>query len=294
MNTQHNMAEMAAIGPLLLYPQQAGDALGLLRAEMFEAQPLADIFRCIRRMHTEGREWDGAAVAGALGPQYNELVMQCARVHGQRHQPGSYAAIVRGAWRERALKAAALELPAGGQDAGGTRPRPCAPLCAGRTSWRVRRAAPGQASPSAPRPRWTGRRAAARPCRCRAGTPRTAPAGGLAQKGVYVIAARPGRGQDGLCPANGRDAGGALARALFRRGDDSLSASLRAACFRRRVRRSRLKSCVTARFRPASARPHSRWRRALTSCTSPWMRPPPWAWNSWSRPWPATGRRWCF
>ena len=34
MNTQHNMAEMAAIGLLLLYPQQAGDALGLLRADI--------------------------------------------------------------------------------------------------------------------------------------------------------------------------------------------------------------------------------------------------------------------
>lgn len=119
MNTQHNMAEMAAIGLLLLYPQQAGDALGLLRAEMFEAQPLADIFRCIRRMHTEGREWDGAAVAGALGPQYNELVMQCAACTGSAHQLGSYAAIVRRAWRERTLKAAALELAAGGQDADG-------------------------------------------------------------------------------------------------------------------------------------------------------------------------------
>ena len=119
MNTQHNMAEMAAIGLLLLYPQQAGGALGLLRAEMFEAQPLADIFRCIRRMHAEGREWDGAAVAGALGPQYNELVMQCAACTGSAHQLGSYAAIVRGAWRERMLKAAALELAAGGQDADG-------------------------------------------------------------------------------------------------------------------------------------------------------------------------------
>ena len=48
-------------------PQQAGEALGLLQAEMFEAQPLADIFRCIQRMHAEGRAWDGAAVAGALG-----------------------------------------------------------------------------------------------------------------------------------------------------------------------------------------------------------------------------------
>lgn len=84
MSAPHNMAEMAAIGLMLLYPQQAGEALGLLRAGMFEAQPLADIFRCIQRMHAEGRAWDGAAVAGALGPQYNELVMQCASARAAR------------------------------------------------------------------------------------------------------------------------------------------------------------------------------------------------------------------
>ena len=95
MSAPHNMAEMAAIGLMLLYPQQAGEALGLLRAEMFEAQPLADIFRCIQRMHAEGRAWDGAAVAGALGPQYNELVMQCAECTGSAQQLGSYVAIVR-------------------------------------------------------------------------------------------------------------------------------------------------------------------------------------------------------
>ena len=119
MSAPHNMAEMAAIGLMLLYPQQAGEALGLLRAEMFEAQPLADIFRCIQRMHAEGRAWDGAAVAGALGPQYNELVMQCAECTGSAQQLGSYAAIVRRAWRERTLKAAALGLATGGQDADG-------------------------------------------------------------------------------------------------------------------------------------------------------------------------------
>ena len=208
MNTQHNMAEMAAIGLLLLYPQQAGDALGLLRAEMFEAQPLADIFRCIRRMHTEGREWDGAAVAGALGPQYNELVMQCAACTGSAHQLGSYAAIVRRAWRERTLKAAALELAAGGQDADGITEAMRA-LVRGQDELACETGGAGASFAQCaaaglarlqPRHR--------RPC----------------AKGRVCDSRAAWQGQDGFCPANGRDAGGALARALFQHGDDGLPA----------------------------------------------------------------------
>ena len=34
MSAPHNMAEMAAIGLMLLYPQQAGEALGLLGVQL--------------------------------------------------------------------------------------------------------------------------------------------------------------------------------------------------------------------------------------------------------------------
>lgn len=195
MSAPHNMAEMAAIGLMLLYPQQAGEALGLLQAEMFEAQPLADIFRCIQRMHAEGRAWDGAAVAGALGPQYNELVMQCAECTGSAQQLGSYVAIVRRAWRERTLKAAALGLATGGQDADGITE-------AMRALVRRQDELLGEA----------GHGAAASFAQCAAaalagqggaGQAMQVPGwhafnratGGLAKKGVYVIAARPGRGK---------------------------------------------------------------------------------------------------
>ena len=195
MSAPHNMAEMAAIGLMLLYPQQAGEALGLLRAEMFEAQPLADIFRCIQRMHAEGRAWDGAAVAGALGPQYNELVMQCAECTGSAQQLGSYVAIVRRAWRERTLKAAALGLATGGQDADGITE-------AMRALVRRQDELLGEA----------GHGAAASFAQCAAaalagqggaGQAMQVPGwhafnratGGLAKKGMYVIAARPGRGK---------------------------------------------------------------------------------------------------
>lgn len=223
MNTQHNMAEMAAIGLLLLYPQQAGDALGLLRAEMFEAQPLADIFRCIRRMHTEGREWDGAAVAGALGPQYNELVMQCAACTGSAHQLGSYAAIVRRAWCERTLKAAALELAAGGQDADGiTEAMRCPCARAGRAGVRDGRRR-GKLRPV--RRGRAGRGGGRQPGHAGAGLARLQPRHRRPCAKGRVCDSRAARqGQDGFCPANGRDAGGALARALFQYGDDGLPA----------------------------------------------------------------------
>ena len=174
MSAPHNMAEMAAIGLMLLYPQQAGEALGLLRAEMFEAQPLADIFRCIQRMHAEGRAWDGAVVAGALGPQYNELVMQCAECTGSAQQLGSYVAIVRRAWRERTLKAAALGLATGGQDADGITE-------AMRALVRRQDELLGEAGHGAAA-RWRGRAAPGRPCRCRAGTPSTAPRAALQKR----------------------------------------------------------------------------------------------------------------
>lgn len=195
MSAPHNMAEMAAIGLMLLYPQQAGEALGLLRAGMFEAQPLADIFRCIQRMHAEGRAWDGAAVAGALGPQYNELVMQCAECTGSAQQLGSYVAIVRGAWRERTLKAAALGLATGGQDADGITE-------AMRALVRRQDELLGEAGPGAAAS-FAQCAAAALAGQGGAGQAMQVPGwhafnratGGLAKKGVYVIAARPGRGK---------------------------------------------------------------------------------------------------
>lgn len=194
MNTQHNMAEMAAIGLLLLYPQQAGGALGLLRAEMFEAQPLADIFRCIRRMHAEGREWDGAAVAGALGPQYNELVMQCAACTGSAHQLGSYAAIVRRAWRERTLKAAALELAAGGQDADGITEAMRA-LVRGQDELACEEGGAGASFAQCAAAALAGEDGGSQAMQVPGWHAFNRATGGLAQKGVYVIAARPGRGK---------------------------------------------------------------------------------------------------
>ena len=88
-------AEQSVIGCLMMAPELLDRARAVLSPAMFEAQPLADIFRCIQRMHAEGRAWDGAAVAGALGPRYNELVMQCAECTGSAQQLGSYVAIVR-------------------------------------------------------------------------------------------------------------------------------------------------------------------------------------------------------
>lgn len=176
MSAPHNMAEMAAIGLMLLYPQQAGEALGLLRAGMFEAQPLADIFRCIQRMHAEGRAWDGAAVAGALGPQYNELVMQCAECTGSAQQLGSYVAIVRRAWRERTLKAAALGLATGGQDADGITEAMRALVR--RQDELLGEAGHGAAASFAQ----CAAAAPGRPCRCRAGTPSTAPRAALQKR----------------------------------------------------------------------------------------------------------------
>lgn len=223
MNTQHNMAEMAAIGLLLLYPQQAGDALGLLRAEMFEAQPLADIFRCIRRMHTEGREWDGAAVAGALGPQYNELVMQCAACTGSAHQLGSYAAIVRRAWRERTLKAAALELAAGGQDADGITEAMRA-LVRGQDELACETGGAGASFAQCAAAALAGE-GGRQPGHAGAGLARLQPRHRRpCAKGRVCDSRAAWQGQDGFCPANGRDAGGALARALFQHGDDGLPA----------------------------------------------------------------------
>ena len=84
MNTQHNMAEMAAIGLLLLYPQQAGDALGLLRAEMFEAQPLADIFP-LHPAHAHRRARMGQRGRGrGAGAAVQRACDAVRRVHGQR------------------------------------------------------------------------------------------------------------------------------------------------------------------------------------------------------------------
>lgn len=223
MSAPYNMAEMAAIGLMLLYPQQAGEALGLLRAEMFEAQPLADIFRCIQRMHAEGRAWDGAAVAGALGPQYNELVMQCAECTGSAQQLGSYVAIVRRAWRERTLKAAALGLATGGQDADGITE-------AMRALVRRQDELLGEAGPGAAASFAQCAAAPGRPCRCRAGhagagLARLQPRHGRPCKKGRVCNCRAARaGQNRFCPANGRDAGGQVERVLFQHGDDGHAA----------------------------------------------------------------------
>lgn len=117
------------------------------------------------------------------------------RVHGQRAAAGRYVAIVRRAWRERTLKAAALGLATGGQDAdgiteamralvrrqdellgrGGPRRRASFAQCAAAAL-----AGQGGAGQAMQVPGWHAFNRAT---------------GGLAKKGVYVIAARPGRGK---------------------------------------------------------------------------------------------------
>lgn len=192
--TQHNMAEMAAIGLMLLYPENAQQAFCLLSEEMFESAPLAQMFACMQRMQRRHRAWDGAAVAGQLGPQYNELVMQCAACTGSSEHLGEYAAIVRNAWRERTLKAAALGLATGGQDADAIT-RHMRELVAGQD--KLCAAAHSAAKTLAQ----SVGEALAQPAGEGAGMPVPGwqafnrATGGLAKRGVYVIAGRPGRGK---------------------------------------------------------------------------------------------------
>lgn len=191
---QYNMAEMAAIGLMLLYPEHAQQAFGLLSEEMFESPQLAQMFACMQRMQSQHRAWDGAAVAGQLGAQYNELVMQCAACTGSSEHLGEYAAIVRNAWRERTLKAAALGLATGGQDADAITlhmrqlvARQDALCTAAHSAVKTLAQSVAEALAQPPGegagmavPGWQAFNRAT---------------GGLARRGAYVIAGRPGRGK---------------------------------------------------------------------------------------------------
>lgn len=95
------LAEMSVIGCILLYPDGREDVFRLLLPEMFASEELRDIYAAALALHEEGSPVDAVLITGRLGDTCKQLLAECADVTPSLGSALRYAEIVRENWRLR-------------------------------------------------------------------------------------------------------------------------------------------------------------------------------------------------
>ena len=111
--------EMSVIGSILMEPAFLGIARGMLSPRMFEDERLARVFSCALKLAKANLPVDAVTVTDKLGTEYGPLIVECAQMVPTVSEGNFavYAGAVLDAWREREIRAAALEIATGGQTA---------------------------------------------------------------------------------------------------------------------------------------------------------------------------------
>ena len=111
--------EMSVIGSILMEPAFLGIARGMLSPRMFEDEKLARVFSCALKLAKANLPIDAVTVTDKLGDEYGPLIVECAQMVPTVSEGNFavYAGAVLDAWREREIRAAALEIATGGQTA---------------------------------------------------------------------------------------------------------------------------------------------------------------------------------
>lgn len=111
--------EMSVIGSILMEPAFLGIARGMLSPRMFEDERLARVFSCALKLAKANLPIDTVTVTDKLGDEYGPLIVECAQMVPTVSEGNFavYAGAVLDAWREREIRAAALEIATGGQTA---------------------------------------------------------------------------------------------------------------------------------------------------------------------------------
>lgn len=111
--------EMSVIGSILMEPAFLRIARGMLSPRMFEDERLARVFSCALKLAKASLPVDAVTVTDKLGAEYGPLIVECAQMVPTVSEGNFavYAGAVLDAWREREIRAAALEVATGGQTA---------------------------------------------------------------------------------------------------------------------------------------------------------------------------------
>ena len=111
--------EMSVIGSILMEPAFLRIARGMLSPRMFEDERLERVFSCALKLAKANLPVDAVTVTDKLGTEYGPLIVECAQMVPTVSEGNFsvYAGAVLDAWREREIRAAALEIATGGQTA---------------------------------------------------------------------------------------------------------------------------------------------------------------------------------
>lgn len=111
--------EMSVIGSILIEPAFLRIARGMLSPRMFEDERLARVFSCALKLAKANLPVDAVTVTDKLGAEYGPLIVDCSQMVPtvSEWNFAVYAGAVLDAWREREIRAAALEIATGGQTA---------------------------------------------------------------------------------------------------------------------------------------------------------------------------------
>ena len=111
--------EMSVIGSILMEPAFLRIARRMLSPRMFEDERLARVFSCALKLAKANLPVDAVTVTDKLGAEYGPLIVECAQMVPTVSEGNFavYAGAVLDAWREREIRAAALEIATGGQTA---------------------------------------------------------------------------------------------------------------------------------------------------------------------------------
>lgn len=111
--------EMSVIGSILIEPAFLRIARGMLSPRMFEDERLARVFSCALKLAKANLPVDAVTVTDKLGAEYGPLIVDCSQMVPTVSEGNFavYAGAVLDAWREREIRAAALEIATGGQTA---------------------------------------------------------------------------------------------------------------------------------------------------------------------------------
>ena len=111
--------EMSVIGSILIEPAFLRIARGMLSPRMFEDERLARVFSCALKLAKANLPVDAVTVTDKLGTEYGPLIVDCSQMVPTVSEGNFavYAGAVLDAWREREIRAAALEIATGGQTA---------------------------------------------------------------------------------------------------------------------------------------------------------------------------------
>ena len=228
-------AEQSVIGCLMMAPELLDKARAVLSPARFEAQPLARIFSCMLELKKAGTPVDAVTVVSRLGDGYAAVIRECACIAPRIGTFPQYAAIVLDAWRERTLVTELQSLAISGRTAD--------EMTAELERMAARQRSIMQKVHSASEQTFGEAVAQAYRDLLKPDTSLNTDwkhfndvLGGLQRGCLYIIAARPGDGKNGFCPASGRAACQALPRGLQKPGNDE-GAACAPCCFSKRMRK---------------------------------------------------------